>query len=358
MTRLFAVILSVFILLSSMTMTTRANPSFTWNPNAHVPVNAFSLEWPLSTTHATYAWALGATGLGQTILVIDTGLDSHMMQTVLKGQIAPSYTVPLLHTLVAVPCPPSTIPYTQPTGCTKTILQRSTTPYSDTLGHGSFVVCEIVCAGKAFNYYGIAPQAKVAIARVFSGSGGADPRDVASAIYWGIANHYHIMSMSLGSAFPAPEETAAVAAAIKAGIVIVAAAGNDGYIGPTYPGSEPGVLRVGATDAWNRHASFSNGGLDVAIAAPGFYMYGIAPSAVNQESCAGLCQWSGTSMATPLVAGAIADMVSLGLTYKQSVTSLLKGAHHWNNMNKIYYGSGVLDLQGAIVYARGKGWLK
>jgi|GEM_PF-3739590 len=339
----------------------RAYTTTTWGQalpfTAPIPGGVMSpfpqLYWHLYTIGAQDAWSAEADGHGVSVLVIDTGLDRTEATTVLSGQVLPSLAVNPLHGSVPVQCKT----YNPYVSCSKDITIPNASPYVDKVGHGSFVLCEIVCNGQYADYYGVAPKAKAAIAKVFDGEG-ADDRDVAAAIMWGAIHRFSVISMSLGGSSSDPATAAAVAYAEKVGVIVVAAAGNNGQNAQMYPGSYPGVIRVSATDRWNHITSWSTYGPDVAIASPGDYIFGIAPMRPTLINCAGLCTWEGTSMATPLVAGAVADLLSAGLTPDQAKEALLKGAGWSHFMDPLHYGHGLLSLSGSLRYARAQGWLK
>ena len=103
--------------------------------------------------------------------------------------------------------------------------------------------------------------------------------------------------MSLSGPYSTVDLENAVNYALFYNVVIVAATGNDGESTPRYPAAYDGVIAVGATDEYDNVASFSNRG--ETILAPGVYVYSTYLSA-------NYATWSGTSMATPHVAGVVA----------------------------------------------------
>ena len=111
-----------------------------------------------------------------------------------------------------------------------------------------------------------------------------------------------MINLSLGGGEPDVSIQQAIAAAVRKGMLIVAAAGNDGEDGNalTYPASFPHVLTVGATDQQNQATSFSSRSRFVDLAAPG---QGIVVATALDNSWAAE---DGTSFAAPLVSGAAA----------------------------------------------------
>jgi len=153
--------------------------------------------------------------------------------------------------------------------------------------------------------YGIAYRSSIFIGKVLTNSGSGTQAQVLAGMNWAIANRCPVISMSLGAQIPVqPSYTAAGNAALAAGCLIVAAAGNasnrPGSIQPAgAPANSPSVVSVAALTSSLGVASFSNGG-KVDIAAPGVGVYSSWPRPMLHNTI------SGTSMATPHVAGCAA----------------------------------------------------
>lgn len=124
--------------------------------------------------------------------------------------------------------------------------------------------------------------------------------DIVSAINYAAGQGAKVINMSLGGPDSASLHTACDAAKV-AGVVLVAAAGNDGTSSTTnaYPGAYPSVIGVAATNRRDQRASFSNFGSWVSMAAPGVAIL----STWERSSGVSYQYESGTSMASPMVAG-------------------------------------------------------
>ncbi len=167
--------------------------------------------------------------------------------------------------------------------------------------------------------YGVAYNSEIYVGKVLSNEGSGADGGILAGIDWAIANGCRIISMSLGAPVRPGQSYSKVyervgRRSLRQGALIVAAAGNDSwrpynYIVPvSHPANCPSILAVAALDAQLKVATFSNGGLNprggqVDIAAPGVDVYSAWPMPTRYNTI------SGTSMATPHVAG-IAALIS------------------------------------------------
>jgi subtilisin family serine protease len=169
----------------------------------------------------------------------------------------------------------------------------------DGYGHGTHVAG--TAAGEA---YGVAKKAHVIAVRVLDSEGSGTTAQVVAGIDWVAAHAVKpaVANMSLGGT-PDPTLDAAVRNAIASGVTFAVAAGNDGL--PASLGSPSRVkeaITVAASDRKDGQASFSNWGARVDLYAPGVRI----TSDVNTSDTA-TATYSGTSMATPHVAGPAAE---------------------------------------------------
>ena len=149
----------------------------------------------------------------------------------------------------------------------------------------------------------IAPQSQLLPIRVLDPNGRGNTFVLAYAIEWAAEQGADVINLSLGADFDSTVLSETIASAIAQGIVVVAAAGNNNGAAPQYPAAYPNVLGVTAVAADNTKATFADYGADwVDLAAPGV---GITSTIVGPQG-SGYAVWSGTSMATPFVAGAAA----------------------------------------------------
>ncbi len=180
----------------------------------------------------------------------------------------------------------------------------------DNYGHGTHVTGTI--AESTNNGYGVAGMAfnsTILPIKVLDDSGSGTYANVAAGIYRAVGAGADVISMSLGGGYDSSDVRAACQYAYNSGVLVVAAAGNDGTYGFSYPAAYSTTLAVGAIDSNNSLASFSQYGYDMVVA-PGV---GIT----QQLPDGSFGSWSGTSMATPHVAGLaaliLAESEDLGL---------------------------------------------
>ncbi|MFG2747150.1 MULTISPECIES: S8 family peptidase [Streptomyces] len=165
-------------------------------------------------------------------------------------------------------------------------------------GHGTHVAGTI--AGKQ---YGVAKKAKVVAVRVLDNAGGGTTAQVIAGIDW-VTRHAKkpaVANVSLGGNRNAQLD-AAVRNSIAAGVTYTVAAGNDGLPAGLYsPAAVREAITVGATDRKDARAGFSNTGSVLDVFAPG-----VSITSASYASDTGRATFSGTSMASPHVAGVAA----------------------------------------------------
>ncbi|MFC6039172.1 S8 family serine peptidase [Paenisporosarcina macmurdoensis] len=211
-----------------------------------------------------------------TVAIIDTGIDQKHPE--LKGLFLPSYNVinPMNQTAPDV--------------------------------HGTHVTG--ILAGKKGNGiggYGINPNVRILPIDVFDRDFVTNDYTIAQAILYAADHGAKVINMSLGSSFPSPVVEEAVEIAIDKGVTIVAAQGNGGDDVPNYPASYEGVIGVGSINKDKKLSSFSTYGASTDIVAPGEDIY--API-FDYEKKSSFSTLSGTSMATPVVAGVASLLLS------------------------------------------------
>ncbi|MHA1584219.1 MAG: S8 family peptidase, partial [Promethearchaeota archaeon] len=203
----------------------------------------------------------------------------------------------------------------------------------DAYGHGTH--CAGIAGGNGYlsdgKYSGVAPEVSLINAKISNSTGGIEEADIIAAVDWCVQNHVNIISMSFGGQFPVVWglESEAIKSAVNSGVVILSSAGNSGpELGTAgSPGSVMYSISVGATDNNNHVTSFSSLGpsfqnqLLPDICAPGRYI--IAPESKasllsvelgyqdniiqgTKDKYFGYLSLSGTSMACPMAAGAVA----------------------------------------------------
>jgi subtilisin family serine protease len=184
--------------------------------------------------------------------------------------------------------------------------------------------------------------------------GVGDTGSVASGIYRAVSGGAKVINMSLGSPSDDPVLKTAVDYAINNGVTVVAAAANDGCNCIEYPANYPAVIAVGATDANDVRASFSNYGSNLDLVAPGSgTLRSTSYSAANPTSLYTTTAY-GTSFSSPMVAGAAALIKSAKVNSSPNEISnfLARGTDKVVSMSNQnftqYYGYGRLNIQKSL----------
>ena len=231
---------------------------------------------PDADVDAPEAWDLGALPEDYAVGVIDTGVDSSHED--LAGQVVGG-------------CRTATSgDGTLSSGC------------DDDHGHGTHVAGTIAAAANnGRGVAGLAPGARVLPCKALDADGSGRVSDIVACINHLVAvaptHNLRVISMSLGGP-DSSTEAAAVRHAWANGVLVTAAAGNEGTSSINFPAGYDEAISVSATDRNDQRASFSNVNHDVEISAPGVAIISTVPG--------GYASWSGTSMATPHVAAAAA----------------------------------------------------
>lgn len=223
------------------------------------------IDWGVQSINAPQVWHK-TMGEGVKIATIDTGVDVNHPN--LKGKITSVFNM----------------------------IEKSF-DVTDEYGHGTHVAGLLVG-----EMTGVAPKSELHVMKVLNGEGVGMVTHVMDGITNAINLEVDILSISLGVPYDLPLILKQrIREAYEAGITIVSATGNSGLPTPQYPAFMDEVIAIGGLDKELNEASFSNGGYDV-----------LAPSIdiLSTFKNGQFARMNGTSMASPLVAGAIALVIS------------------------------------------------
>ena len=321
-----------------------------WNPDVNIAnlKNAFN-----ASIKATKAWDRGLTGKGVTIAQLDSGVSA--LADVFDGRILATAT------------------YSGTTGASGW----------DVYGHGSHVSGIMMGSGKSSGgkYIGVAPEVNLVSVRVSENDGSLKVSNVISGMQWLLANKdkYNIraVNISLNSSVMESYLTSPLCAAAEIlwfnKIVVVTSAGNAGSKNLYPPANDPFVITVGAVDdkgttsisddtiaKFSGYGTTPDGVVKPDLVAPGVNIVGALASLGNKLSkdhpthvVDGLFfRMSGTSMAAPMVTGAIALLLQdePTLTPDQVKYRLTSTANKtWAGYSKTKAGAGYLDIDKAII---------
>ena len=223
---------------------------------------------------------------------------------------------------------------------------------ADDNGHGTHIAGTIGAVGNnGVGVAGVGWNIRIMALKFLDASGSGYTSDAVRALNYAVARGAKVVNASFGGGGYDHALANAIANARTKGVIVVAAAGNDGTdndINPVYPGNYAGdnLVTVAASDRNDRLASFSNyGRTTVDIAAPGSGIYSTLPNGRYGS-------YSGTSMATPHVAGAMSLVWDAHPTwnYKQVIASILNTADRMSSLTgKV--ATGRLNVAKAIAYS-------
>lgn len=249
----------------------------------------YSEQWHLPSVSAPQAWDNTTGSAEVTIAVIDTGVDYNHQD--LAGKCVAGYNY----------------------------VDRNSDPMDDH-GHGTHVAG--IAAALGDNSTGVAGadwRARIMPIKVLDAQGSGYDSDVAAGIRYAADHGAEVVNMSLGSSSYSYTLAEAVNYAYNKGVTLVAAAGNDGS-SVSYPAACDHVIAVGALDQGDNLAYFSNRGQALDLTAPGVSILSTVPG--------GYGKMSGTSMASPLVAGCASLLLAAhpGYSPSQVEAALVEGA--------------------------------
>ena len=282
-------------------------------------------QWGLDLIHADPAHSV-TTGAGATVAVVDTGIDAAHPD--LAGRVLPG----------------------------RDFVDGDSTP-QDGNGHGTHVSGIIAAdAGNGIGVDSVAPGASILPVRVLDNGGAGSDADVAQGIDWATGHGADVINLSLGGSLPTaglglPDQmTAAVERAVDHGVVVVAAAGNDGLPFCENNSLSGKVLCVGAVDKRENRSFYSSFGSGLSLVAPGGSdLPGTDEDILSTWNDGGYRELAGTSQATPHVSGVAALLVSLGVRGQAAVQRILATATDLGTPGPDeLFGAGLVNAQAAV----------
>ena len=300
----------------------------------------FRYQWNLRQVGLPAAWKLGQ-GRGAVVAVIDTGVTR--VPDLQGTRFVPGFNF---------------------------VADNDQT--DDDHGHGTHVAGTIAqSTNNGRGVAGIAFRAAIMPLKVLSSRGAGSMAAIAQAIRFAADHDANVINMSLGGPFPVMPVRRALEYAHRKGVVVVAAAGNDGHGRVSYPARYPDVIAVAATQ-WDETTTFySNWGKEIDIAAPGGNMRvdqngDGKPDGVLQNTILpgaaqnGYLWFMGTSMAAPHVAGIAALVVGAGVTRPDAVQAVLVDTARKpkpvpsasGRRGDDHYGAGIVDAGAATRKAK------
>lgn len=182
---------------------------------------------------------------------------------------------------------------------------------TDACGHGTHVAGTIAATDNTTGVIGVYPGAPLVISKVFGDDcAWSYASDLVGALNDNVAQGAKVVNMSLGGSRSNRTERQAMDDAYASGVLLIAAAGNDGNTRTSYPAGYSSVMSVAAVDDTKTIASFSQQNSTVEIAAPGVSVLSTVPWKSTATLSAGGSTWSGSVMegsATGSATGTVVD---------------------------------------------------
>ncbi|MFN8673285.1 MAG: S8 family peptidase [Candidatus Sericytochromatia bacterium] len=233
-------------------------------------------QYHLDTLNADKAWDISMGDKNVKIAIVDTGIDLNhpdLKDRILKG---------------------------------KNIVNPELKPYDDN-GHGTHVAgIAAATANNDIGVAGIAPKCSIIPVKALKYGKGSDI-DIAEGIVWAANNGANVINISIGLYTKSTALEKAVKYALSKGVTVVSSAGNESKSSKMHmPSMIKGVIEVSATTKDDKFAPFSNFAQQVSVSAPGDKIFSTMPTyevELTAKTGKNYGILSGTSMASPVVAG-------------------------------------------------------
>jgi serine protease len=310
-------------------------------PGSTFPNDAcYKYQWHMRQLGMPDAWKRG-NGKGVIVAVIDTGVSK--VADLADTKFVPGYN-----------------------------FIANNTNADDDHGHGTHVAGTIAqSTNNKRGVAGVAYGATIMPLKVLSARGSGSVAGITQAIRWAADHGANVINMSLGGPTRMGSMGAAVKYARDKGVVIVAAAGNDGRGRVGYPAGYPGVVAVAATQFDETTTFYSNWGKEIDVAAPGgntrvdqdgdgkpdgVLQHTIVPGNTSNTD---YLWFMGTSMASPHTAGVAALIMGAGVRKPDAVEEILLGTARKPKADSRaggrvddHYGAGIVDASAALKKTR------
>lgn len=295
---------------------------------AHIPIGVCQeikvleqeVPWGINRIGSRLVNAMGNTGQGIRIAILDTGVDGSHED--LSRNYKGGYD-----------------------------FVNNITVHTDDNGHGTHIAGIIAAEDNDIGVVGVAPDAHIYSVKVLDYAATGTASDIIAGLEWSLLNKMNIINMSLGASEDSVSVQEATNQVYNHGILIVAAAGNNGNVEGTgnnidNPAKYTNVIAVGAIDRNDKRAKFSSTGPKIELVAPGKDILSTLPG--NKYGTL-----EGTSMASPYVAGVAAlvmkrypEISNTQIRIRLQITT--QDISNGGFLAKNWFGYGLVDVVRAV----------